>query len=294
MSITVSIIGKNEEDNISRCIKSVLHIADLIVYADTGSTDSTIGIVESLASKTHKITIRHVKFEDFAQAHNDAKKDVPGDWILQIDADETLNNASKLHTLCRPDAPYEAYLFSQEHLILGGNKTSIVMRLFRNREHYQYVGCIHEMPENILVLWPDRAIKPYSFIQGIYFAHYGCVDEQLRRKKVSNRNLELLIKDLRVNPNRSYNKYLMIRDYLNIYKWRTAANGFRCTFGSIEHQLLCAIIRDHGLYKDAILPRYQELASEVCAMAYSLLAQQEMPLIKTELDPVALLSLGLS
>jgi glycosyltransferase involved in cell wall biosynthesis len=294
MSITVSIIGRNEEDNISRCIKSVLPIADLVVYADTGSTDSTVGIVESLANKTHKITIRHITFDDFAQARNEAKKGVPGDWILQIDADETLNNASKLHTLCGPDEFKEAYLFSQEHLILGGNKTSVVMRLFKNREHYQYVGCIHEMPENIQVTGPDKAIEPFAFIQGIYFAHYGCVDEQLRRAKVSNRNLELLIKDLRVNPDRSYNKYLMIRDYLNIYKWRTAANGFRCTYNSIEHQLLCAIIRDHDQYKDIVLPRYQELASEVCATAYSLLAQQEMQLIETDLQPTALLSLGLS
>jgi glycosyltransferase involved in cell wall biosynthesis len=288
MSLTISIIGKNEEDNLSRCIKSVLPIADLIVYADTGSTDSSIEIAGSLGC-----TIRNIKFEDFAQARNDAKEGIPDDWILQIDADEVLLNAEKLLPCLESDY-YEAYLSSQEHLMIGGNKTSIAMRLFRNREHYKYVGCIHEMPEDMNASGPDKAISPYMFTKDWGFAHYGCVDEPLRRVKVSERNLKLLIKDLHVNPYRSYNKYLMIRDYLNIYKWRTEANGFRCKFGSIEHNLLCAVIRDYDKYKKDILSRYRDLANEVFESAQSVLSQQDYQYIETNMSPIELLSLGLS
>jgi glycosyltransferase involved in cell wall biosynthesis len=286
-SITVSMIGKNEEDNLSRCIKSVNKIANLVVYTDTGSVDSSIKIAESLGCH-----IRIVPFEDFAQARNAAKEGLTGDWILQIDADEVLFNPEGLLPLVESDY-YEAYVLAQEHLILGGNKTAMGMRLFRNRPHYQYVGCIHEMPEDMKATGPDKAISPYMFVQDVCFAHYGCIDEKLRRSKVSNRNLQLLIKDLQVNPGRPYNKYLAMRDYMNIYKWRTQANGFRCKFKSTEHLLLCAIIRDYERHKNDLLQRYHGLAQEVCETAQSVLSQQDYQYVETDLEPTTLLSLGL-
>jgi glycosyltransferase involved in cell wall biosynthesis len=286
-TITVSMIGKNEEDNLSRCIKSVKGIARNIVYADTGSTDTSVNIAESLGCH-----IRHVPFDDFAQARNLAKEGLTGDWILQIDADEVLFNPEGLLPLVESNY-YEAYVLAQEHLILGGNKTAMGMRLFRNRPHYQYVGCIHEMPEDMKAIGPDKAISPYMFVQDVCFAHYGCVDERLRRTKVSDRNLRLLIKDLQDNPGRGYNKYLMIRDYLNIYKWRTEANGFRCKFGSVEHLLLSAIVRDYEKYKNDILTRHRDLAKEVLESAQSVLAQQDYQYIEGDMDPVTLLSLGI-
>jgi glycosyltransferase involved in cell wall biosynthesis len=288
MTITVSMIGKDEEDYLSRCIKSVKPIADLIVYADTGSTDSSVAIAESLGCQ-----IRHVVFEDFAQARNEAKDGLTGDWILQIDADETLVNAENLIPHCA-STYYEAYILPQEHLMLGGNKTAMGMRLFRNRPHYKYVGCIHEMPEDARATGPDKAVAPFMYIQDVCLAHYGCVDERLRRSKVSDRNLQLLIKDLAVNPGRPYNKYLMVRDYLNIYKWKTETIGFRCSPNSVEHLLLCAIIRDFKRYKDDLLPRYQGLMLEVCETAWSLLNQQNLQLVETDKEPIALLSLGLT
>jgi glycosyltransferase involved in cell wall biosynthesis len=287
-SITVSMIGKDEEDYLSRCIKSVKCIAKTIVYADTGSTDSSVSIAESLGCH-----IRHIPFEDFAQARNLAKEGLIGDWILQIDADEVLFNPEGLLPLVE-SSYYEAYVLAQEHLILGGNKTAMGMRLFRNRPHYRYVGCIHEMPEDMKATGPDKAISPYMFVQDVCFAHFGCIDEKMCRAKVSDRNLQLLIKDLQVNPGRSYNKYLMIRDYLNIYKWRTEANGFRCKFKSIEHFLLCAIIRDYERHKHDLLARYRDLAKEVYDSAQSVLSQQDYQYIETDLPPEHLLSLGLS
>lgn len=285
--IVASIIGKDEEDNLSRCIKSVRSVVCSVVYADTGSTDSSIHIAKSLGCQ-----IRQIPFEDFAQARNAAKEGLTCDWILQIDADEVLINPENITPLCE-STYYEAYIIAQEHLILGGNKNAMGMRLFRNRPHYQYVGCIHEMPEDLEALGPDKAISPYKLAENVCFAHFGCIDERLRRQKVSDRNLQLLIKDLQINPDRSYNKYLAIRDYLNIYKWCTAANGFRCKFGSVEHMLLCAIIRDYEKFKDSLLARYHDLAAEVCETAKSVLSQQSYQCVEVNLSPIELLSLGL-
>jgi glycosyltransferase involved in cell wall biosynthesis len=281
-------IGKNEEDNLHRCLKSVKPIADLIVYADTGSTDSSVSIAES-----HGCEIRHVEFQDFAQARNTAKLDLPGDWILQIDGDEMLCNPYNIHKYCESN-DFEAYLFHQEHLILGGNSSAIGMRLFRNRPHYKYVGCIHEMPENMLATGDDMAIAPFALIEDMCFAHFGCIDEKMRRSKVSNRNLDLLIKDLSVNPTRTYNKYLAIRDLLNIYKWRTESVGYHCKDGSREHKLLCAIITVYNEFRGVWLDRHLGLARETSNTAQSLLSQQNLDYHKVQVDLISLLNLGLT
>lgn len=288
MTITVSMIGKNEEDNLHRCLKSVKPIADLIVYADTGSTDSSISI-----AKSYGCVIRRIEFKDFAQARNTAKSDVPGDWILQIDGDEMLCNPQNIHKYCESN-DFEAYLFHQEHLILGGNSSAIGMRLFRNRPHYKYVGCIHEMPENMLATGDDMAIAPFALIEDMCFAHFGCIDEKMRRSKVSNRNLDLLIKDLSVNPTRTYNKYLAIRDLLNIYKWRTESVGYHCKDGSREHKLLCAIITVYNEFRGVWLDRHLGLARETSNTAQSLLSQQNLDYHKVQVDLISLLNLGLT
>jgi len=288
MTITVSMIGKNEEDNLHRCLKSVKPIADLIVYADTGSTDSSISI-----AKSYGCVIRRIEFKDFAQARNTAKSDVPGDWILQIDGDEMLCNPQNIYKYCE-STDYEAYLFHQEHLILGGNSSAIGMRLFRNRPHYKYVGCIHEMPENMITVCEDKAIAPFALIEDMCFAHFGCIDEKMRRSKVTDRNLELLIKDLSVNPYRTYNKYLAIRDLLNIYKWRTEAVGYHCKEGSVEHKILSAIITTYNDFRGVWLDRHLGLARDTINVAQSLLSQQNLLYVKERVDLRHFLRLGMT
>ena len=49
--ITAIILTKNEEVNIERCIKSLSGVADRICVVDSGSTDKTIEIAESLGAE---------------------------------------------------------------------------------------------------------------------------------------------------------------------------------------------------------------------------------------------------
>jgi hypothetical protein len=102
------------------------------------------------------------------------------------------------------------------------------------------------------------------------------------------------MKDLQVNPDRDYNKYLVMRDFLNIYKWRTEAAGYHCDRDSQEHVLLCAIIAVYEQYRTVWLERYRPLAREVLDAVQSLLSQQRLSYTKCEVDFVVLLSLGLS
>ncbi|MBP5974452.1 glycosyltransferase family 2 protein, partial [Brasilonema sp. CT11] len=79
-------IVKNEEATLSKCLGSVKNVVDEMVVLDTGSTDSTPQIAEKFGAKVH-----HFEWcNDFSAARNEALKYVTGDWILVLDADETL------------------------------------------------------------------------------------------------------------------------------------------------------------------------------------------------------------
>ena len=84
--ISVCIIGYNEEKKIQDCLKSILLIADEIIYVDSGSTDKTIEIVKRYTEK-----IYFHKFINYVDQKNFAIHKARNDWILSLDCDERLS-----------------------------------------------------------------------------------------------------------------------------------------------------------------------------------------------------------
>lgn len=85
--LSVVIITFNEEENLARCIDSVRGIADEIVVVDSFSTDKT----ESIAREKGARFVQH-KFEGHIQQKNFAKEQANYDWVLSLDADETVSD----------------------------------------------------------------------------------------------------------------------------------------------------------------------------------------------------------
>ena len=85
IKLSVFIITKNEEDRIRCAIDSVKEIADEVVVVDSGSTDQTVAIAKSLGAN---VIVRdwpgYVKQKAFAEGL------CKNDWVLNIDADESL------------------------------------------------------------------------------------------------------------------------------------------------------------------------------------------------------------
>ena len=80
--ISVIVITKNEENNISDCLKSV-EWADEIIVVDSESTDKTIELAKAF---TDKIFIR--KWEGYVPQKKYALSLAKNEWILSLDADE--------------------------------------------------------------------------------------------------------------------------------------------------------------------------------------------------------------
>jgi len=89
MRLSVVIITYNEEANIGRTLQSVQPlVADgkgEIIVVDSGSTDRTVEIANSLGAKVFV-----EKWKGFAAQKNSAVEKAAGDWILSLDADEEL------------------------------------------------------------------------------------------------------------------------------------------------------------------------------------------------------------
>lgn len=87
MKISATIITFNEERNLPRVIES-LRCADEILVVDSGSTDRTVEIAEKLGAR-----VIESPWLGFAAQKNFAADKASHDWILSLDADESLSEA---------------------------------------------------------------------------------------------------------------------------------------------------------------------------------------------------------
>jgi tetratricopeptide (TPR) repeat protein len=85
--LSLEMIVKNEARCLARCLASAQKTAAEIVVVDTGSTDRTVDI-----AKEHGAKVFHFDWcDDFSAARNFALAQTTGDWILVLDADETVS-----------------------------------------------------------------------------------------------------------------------------------------------------------------------------------------------------------
>jgi Tfp pilus assembly protein PilF len=89
-SLALSMIVKNGERDLPDCLASVRGVADEIVVADTGSSDSSAEIARQAGARVISIPWEN----DFAKARNLSLAEVTTDWVLMLDADERLDPAA--------------------------------------------------------------------------------------------------------------------------------------------------------------------------------------------------------
>lgn len=83
--VSVIILTHNEEKHIERCIRSLLLFTEKIFIVDSGSTDRTVAIAESLGAKvTHNPWVTYAVQFNFGIEHTPFKTA----WLMRMDADE--------------------------------------------------------------------------------------------------------------------------------------------------------------------------------------------------------------
>jgi tetratricopeptide (TPR) repeat protein len=163
--IALSMIVRDAEETLERCLESVRGAVDEIYIADTGSQDGTVGIAKKFGAKITSFSWPN----DFAAARNIALREVNADWVLSLDADEMLDSrgAAEIRRLVEgPAAGYQVtirnYMLSLNERVwdraaLPNNSPELAaaqkypayvehqnVRLFQKRADLYFTGRVHE------------------------------------------------------------------------------------------------------------------------------------------------------
>ena len=206
-TIGISMIVKNEEQNLPAALESIKEIADELVVVDTGSTDNTVKIAEEFGAKI----FRYEWNDDFASARNFGLQKNEAEWVLYIDADERLEKSSipELKKLAAdPDPSVGAYICK----IISVHRTTgkrdeyhgRYPRFFRNYgfPFIYFFGKIHEQISP-LILDLGKKVK-YADIE-ILHEGYDVSQEEMNRKV--KRNLGVLINHTKTEPTNAFAWY---------------------------------------------------------------------------------------
>lgn len=100
--ITAVIIARDEAHNIANCIAPLLGWVDEILLVDSGSTDDTVNIAQSLGA-----TVLSVQWKTYADSRNAGANKARNNWILALDADEVVSSslAKSIQTLLATHEP---------------------------------------------------------------------------------------------------------------------------------------------------------------------------------------------
>lgn len=269
--LAVCMITKNEQAWLASSLDSTKTIADQVIIADSESTDRTLSI-----ACDHEVEVRAIHFDNFSQARNESIEGVDADWILWIDADERLVGADNVRRYLE-SAIYEGFAIRQNHLMLDQPKAfDLPVRIFKNRPHYRFTGLIHEQCEDVSKNPFDDQITPVLTLPDVDIAHFGYINERQRKQKCSNRNMNLLIRDVQESKGRMLTAVLVMRDYLNIVKWYGNL-GYEITRGSFMHKCLEATIATYHYHFANSSHRFAGLSESSYQEALQLLGTYGLP-----------------
>lgn len=171
MKLSLCMIVKDEEAALPKCLGSVKSVVDEMVVLDTGSRDRTSHIAKKYGAQVH-----HFQWcNDFSAARNEALKYVTGDWILVLDADETLTQ--KIVPQLKEVIQQEEYLLINlvRHEV-GAEQSpySLVSRLFRNHPDIRFSRPYHALVDDSVAL--ICAMEPHwqiGYIPDVAIMHKG-------------------------------------------------------------------------------------------------------------------------
>ncbi|MDQ9129225.1 glycosyltransferase family 2 protein [Serratia fonticola] len=146
-SLSVVMIAKNEAELLSECLQSVAW-ADEIIVLDSGSSDGSVALAESLGAKV----FTHTDWQGFGKQRQKAQSYATQDYVLMIDADERVTPELR-HAIEQVLANADdnvVYSLGRRNLFLGrfmrhsGWYPDRVNRLYANQRYRYNDDLVHE------------------------------------------------------------------------------------------------------------------------------------------------------
>ncbi|MGB3297114.1 MAG: tetratricopeptide repeat protein [Phormidesmis sp.] len=209
-TISLCMIVKDEAANLPRCLASVKNLVDEIVVIDTGSGDATPTIAEQAGAKVNFL----IWGDDFAHARNVSIDQATKDWILILDADETLTQAGRgLIATIKQDKPLgkidpaDLLLVTMMRREIGANQSPYtqVSRLFRNHDRVQFIRPYHEgVDESVEALMAADSHWQIAQFGSIGIDHTGYGVDEIAAKNKLARARRIMKAHLKEHPQDAY------------------------------------------------------------------------------------------
>lgn len=215
--ISVHMIVKNEERCIIRCLSSVIDCVDEVVIVDTGSTDSTISLIEEFRKNRTNISLYNYEWnDDFSLARNYALSKTNFEWKFMIDADEFIHpdDISRVRELFAEasSSGHKNILCDIEYINIENYEIKSifdmgVVRVFKG--DFSYEGKVHEEPKSLSGIGV-RIKMP------IRIFHDGYDPNVVNTVKKHLRNVGILEHCLKEDPENYMNYIYFARETSNI------------------------------------------------------------------------------
>lgn len=223
MKISLCMIIKDEEKYIKQCLDNALPLVDEAIVVDTGSTDNTINIIEDEYKGKVKL-INHEWNNDFAEARNKSLEEANGEWILILDADEKINfDKEKLIDELK-NTNMNGYNIPMYNF-LGPNNivySEVMPRLVKNNRP-KYIGAIHEQ-----ITLNNNPVERLGTLETTIckIIHYGYLHENIVKKNKVERNIKIIMDELKKNPENGFQWYNLGVTYMGQEKYSQAIDAF--------------------------------------------------------------------
>ena len=208
-SLGLAMIMKNEADNLPRSLAPAAKWVDEMVVVDTGSSDQSREIALGLGARV-------LQFEwigDFAAARNFGLKEATTDFILWLDADNSVSSDAMREFRNHLTSDSDIILWATEVVVPQGDRIW-QKRVFPNRPEVRFEGRVHEQ-----LIHPSH----YAAIAtGAEISHWGYAEAMSAHQK-GERNLELLLSAPETKAGEFYWLYQTGRTLFNLRRWNEAA-----------------------------------------------------------------------
>ncbi len=144
--LSVAMIVRDAARFLEPTLKSVAPIADEVVVADTGSIDETRKIAEQWASQVFEVPWA----DDFAAARNACLAATRGDWVLWLDAGETIGDSTAaalrefVESQAETDRLYKLLVQFKPAAGYFADQQIAMTRLIPRREELRFEGRVRE------------------------------------------------------------------------------------------------------------------------------------------------------
>ena len=260
--LSLTMIVKNEEARLGRCLENVQGLVDEIVVVDTGSADRTVEVARRYGAKVHYFEW----CEDFSAARNEAIRRATGDWIMWLDADDLFpkENFPKVRRAMQMGRGHAFYFRLQDE---GYDATTCLqLRLFPNLPGVQFEMPVHEQVSLSLGRLGVQIVPT-----DIVVRHTGYTTEEVVKAKqrryfdIMQRWLEQRPDDYIVRHHEAQTHYVWgeldeaIADYRRILSDGKAAADRNLIIVTTAHLYLGRSLMRKGDYEQALPPLHEAL-----------------------------------